>query len=216
MATLNAVIDLSHHNATVDFQAVQASGILGILHKATQGTGYTDPTYATRQPAATAAGLFWGAYHFGVAGDGAAQADYFLGVVKPGPQHLLVLDFEQNGQGGSMSLDDARAFVTRVQGATGRWPGLYSGSYVKQLLGSAQDPVLANCWFWLAQYGTSAVVPANWPTWTMWQYTDGDAGPQPHSVPGVGNCDRDQFNGDESRLRALWNVGPAPGSGTGA
>jgi lysozyme len=103
-----------------------------------------------------------------------------------------------------MLLEDARNFVTHVNQVTGRFPGLYSGSYIKELLGSGTDPVLAQCWFWLAQYGPTAVVPANWPTWTMWQYTDGAVGPEPHEVAGIGHCDRDKFNGAQDQLQKLW------------
>ncbi len=208
---VNAVIDLSHHNTVVSFPEIKADGIVGIIHKATQGVSYTDPTYATRRPQALSAGLMWGAYHFGTGDDGEAQAKYFLSVVNPGPTDLLVLDIEQNyGSNGhptaSMTIAEAEAFVSYVQNQTGRWPGLYSGSYIKQLLGSNRNSILANCWFWLAEYGSTAVVPANWPTWTMWQYTDGVNGPTPHSVNGVGNCDRDQFNGDMSGLLRLWGM----------
>ncbi|HVZ41075.1 MAG TPA: glycoside hydrolase family 25 protein [Candidatus Kapabacteria bacterium] len=211
---LNVVIDLSHHNTVSSFSTIKADGIEGIIHKATQGLSYTDPTYASRKTQALDAGLMWGAYHFASAADGQQQAEYFLSVVKPGPGDLLVLDIEQNydSQGkpaASMSIADAEAFVTYVQSQTGRWPGLYSGSYIKELLGSSQNATLANCWFWLAQYGSTAVVPANWSTWTMWQYTDGVNGPTPHSVNGVGNCDRDKFNGDDAGLHRLWNVSQA-------
>ena len=37
------VTDLSHHNAVHD---LRASRLWGVIHKATQGTGYVDPTYA--------------------------------------------------------------------------------------------------------------------------------------------------------------------------
>lgn len=209
MAALNVVIDLSHYDQNLDFVQIQnAGGILGVIHKATQGLGYTDPTYQVHKTAATDAGLWWGAYHFGTGSDGVSQAEYFLEAVNPNNSTLLVLDFEANSQGPSMPLEEARAFVTHVQAATGRWPGFYSGQYIKELLGTQADPVLANCWFWLSQYGPTAVVPVNWPTWTMWQYTDGANGPQPHSVPGAGLCDRDQFNGDLRGLRALWGVAP--------
>jgi lysozyme len=73
-------------------------------------------------------------------------------------------------------------------------------------LGSASDPVLKQCWFWLAQYGPTPVVPANWETWTMWQYTDGANGPEPHKVDGIGRCDRDKFNGSVRQLKELWGV----------
>jgi lysozyme len=211
MAGLNVVVDLSHHNGNVDLAKAKAAGIVGVIHKATQGLTYMDNMYITNRTHALQNGLYWGAYHFGVKGNGAGQADFFLSKVNPDAQTLLVLDFEQNTTtpGQSMTLQDAHDFVTQIHAKTGRWPGLYSGSYIKQLLGSKPDPVLANCWFWLAQYGSNAVVPANWPTWTMWQYTDGVNGPQPHSVDGIGNCDRDTFNGDMAGLQRIWGI-PVP------
>jgi lysozyme len=202
---LNAVIDLSHHNGTVDFEKIRDAGILGVIHKATQGTANVDPLYKSRRQKALDAGLLWGAYHFGTGSDGVMQADHFLDVAAPDATTLLVLDFEANPQGPSMSLEEARAFVTHVQAVTGTFPGFYSGHYVKDLLGSGTDPVLANCWFWLSQYGPTPVVPANWSRLTLWQYTDGAAGPEPHEVDGVGHCDRDTFQGAEAELRALWH-----------
>lgn len=201
---LNVVVDISHHNGNVNLQLAAAAGIIGVIHKATQGTAGVDQMYQTNRTLAANADLLWGAYHFGTGGNGAGQAQHFLDVVGTTDNTLLVLDFEPNPSGATMSLADARAFVTEVQQATGRFPGFYSGSLIKQLLGNAKDPLLAQCWLWLPQYGPTAVVPPNWPTWTMWQYTDGNVGPQPHSVNGIGNCDRDKFNGTEDQLRALW------------
>ena len=201
---INVVIDLSHFNQVTSFAEVKADGIVGIIHKATEGLSAVDPIYANHRSAAEAAGLWWGAYHFATGDDAVAQANHFLSVVNPGPQTLLVLDFEQNPTGSSMTVSGAEAFVTRVQQATGRWPGFYSGSYIKELLGQNRSETLANCWLWLSEYGPIPRVPANWPTWTMWQYTDGSVGPPPHSVAGVGNCDRDQFNGDMDGLTKLW------------
>lgn len=201
---LNVVVDLSHFNTVSSFETVKADGIVGVIHKATQGTNEQDPEYHSRRSQALAAGLWWGAYHFGVGEDGAAQANYFLSVVNPGPQDLLVLDFEQNPGGPSMTIEQAEQFVTRVQQATGRMPGIYGGSYLRELLGNTLNPTLAQCWFWLSEYGPTPHVPQNWPTWTMWQYTDGQVGPEPHSVNGIGNCDRDQFNGEMDGLQRLW------------
>jgi GH25 family lysozyme M1 (1,4-beta-N-acetylmuramidase) len=202
--TLNVIIDLSHYNNVANINAVKDDGIVGIIHKATEGPSDIDPAYTICRGAALTAGLWWGAYHFATGDDATAQAEHFLTVVNPGPKDLLVLDFEQNTAGTSMSLAGAEEFVTHVQAATGRWPGLYSGSYINQLLGEGQNPTLANCWFWLSEYGPTPHVPANWSTWTLWQYTDGSVGPEPHSVSGVGNCDRDQFNGTMDELTTLW------------
>jgi lysozyme len=44
MPELNAVIDLSHHNQNLDFPQIKnAGGIVGVIHKATQGVTYMDP-----------------------------------------------------------------------------------------------------------------------------------------------------------------------------
>jgi lysozyme len=201
---INVVIDISHHNGNVNLGRAAAAGIIGVIQKATQGQTGVDPTYKSNRRKASAAGLLWGAYHFGTNSDGVRQAESFLSVVGNDPGTLLVLDFEPNPTGPSMTLEEARAFVTHVQQETGRFPGFYSGHYIKQLLGTGSDPVLAQCWFWLAQYGPTAVVPPNWRTWTLWQYTDGAFGPQPHDVSGVGRCDRDKFNGADAQLRQLW------------
>ncbi len=194
----DAIIDLSHFNSNPNFTFAREAGILGVIHKATQGTTFIDQAYRVNRDAALAAGLLWGAYHFGDGTDGAAQADFFLDSTGPSRPGILVLDFEANPEGSAMTVDQARAFVTRVQAITGRWPGLYGGEYMKQVLTDAKDPVLRNCWLWLAQYGEAAVVPANWTAWTLWQYT-GSA-----TVAGIGKCDRSRFNGNEADLETFF------------
>lgn len=196
---LNVVIDLSHFNAITSFPEIKSAGIVGIIHKATQGTNWSDPTYADRKQQATAAGLWWGAYHFGTNDDGAAQAQYFLSTVNPGPNDLLALDFEENPHS-QMTIAQAEQFVTEVFNQTGRYPGFYSDALAGKMLGNNKSAVLANCWFWRAQYGSSApIVPPTWSTWTMWQYT------QSGSVNGISApCDRDTFNGTMDQLSQLW------------
>ncbi len=199
VAGLNVIIDLSHYNPVTSFAELKQSGIVGVIHKATEGTSWIDPTYAARRAEALAAGLWWGAYHFGTADNAAAQAQHFLATVQPGAQDLLALDFEENSSS-QMTIALAEQFVTEIYNQTGRYPGFYSDALAGNLLGSSSNTVLANCWFWRAEYGgTSPIVPPTWPTWTMWQYTESGG------VPGVsGNCDRDTFNGDLQALSRLW------------
>jgi lysozyme len=207
--SINVVVDLSHHNGNVDLAKAQQAGIAGVIHKATQGTGITDNMYAQNRQKAQAAGLLWGAYHFGSAGDGAAQADFFLNNANADEKTLLVLDYEPNQTPNTtMTIDQARAFVSRIKEVTGRFPGLYSGNLIKeQLGGQPPDALLSQCFLWIAQYGPQPTnIPATWSTWTFWQYTDGVHGPQPHSIDGIGNCDRDQFNGTIEQLQQLWGV----------
>jgi lysozyme len=196
---LNVVIDLSHFNTVTSFSEVKTGGVVGVIHKATQGTNWADPTYAGRKQQAQAAGVWWGAYHFGTNADGAAQAQYFLSEVNPGPNDLLALDFEENPQS-QMTIAQAEQFVTEVFDQTGSYPGFYSDELAGKLLGSNVSSILANCWFWRAQYdGSSPSVPPTWSTWTMWQYTSSGL------VSGIsGGCDRDTFNGSTDDLSRLW------------
>src|ERR1700694_3988809 len=130
--TLNAVIDISHHNGNVNLVDAKAAGIVGVINKANQGVSYLDPLYSANRQKAADAGLLWGAYHFATGADGVMEAECFLNTVQPDAQTLLVLDFEANPQGSSMTLEEARVFVTHVHDSIGRWPGLYGGYYLKQ------------------------------------------------------------------------------------
>jgi len=205
---LNVVIDISHHNGHIDFDAVADTGILGVIQKATEGRDFSDKTLADNRKRALAAGLLFGTYHFGTASDPLAQAEHYLSVVKPRKGEIIALDFEKNEHdpANSMSFSQARSFVSHMLDTLpDRQLGFYSGDRIKEALGSKHDPLLAKCWFWLAQYGEHPTVPPNWTKFTLWQYTNGILGPPPHSVAGVsGNCDRDRFNGTAEELRSFW------------
>lgn len=205
---LNVVVDLSHHNSVSSFQEARQNGIVGVIHKATQGASIVDATYHARRELALSAGLLWGAYHFGVKGNVDAQVDHFLEATVPVATDLLVLDFEPHGESATMSLAEAEKFVTQLNARINRFPGLYSGqAFLRQQMGSNTTSVLKNCFLWVARYSDQLPkVPPAWQTYTFWQYTDGNAGPQPHQVGGIGRCDRDKFNGDINGLRQLWGV----------
>ena len=189
---LDVVCDLSHHNNEPDFGAAAASGVMAVFYKATQGLQDSDPTFAAAEHRARAVGMYWGAYHFGTGDDGAAQASHFLAHIPDPDTTLMVLDFEPNLHGPSMTLTQAHDFVLHVRDRTGRWPGFYSGCSVKEALGDRPDAILAQCWFWLAQYGPIAEVPRCWPTWTflaIFRWRD---------QPAAGTCPR------------LWPLRPQP------
>jgi lysozyme len=207
MAYANVVIDISHHNGTVDLNNAQQAGIVGIIHKATQGSSYTDPRYQNNFQQAQSLGLLWGAYHFGNGDDGISQADFFLKTVQPALHTILVLDFESNNGGSTMSLQEARDFVTHIQAVTGIWPGLYGGSYLKEQLGTQADPILQNCWLWLAQYGPTPVLPPGWTNWTLWQYTDGHIVTDPKPIPEISPCDRNFCIDTQTELEEKWVTG---------
>jgi lysozyme len=211
-AMLNAVIDLSHYNDPVNFEAAAADGLLGVVHKATEGLANSDLRYAERRPLAQSVGLFWGAYHLGHSLDGAAQASHYLAVVGDTTAVLLMLDLEVPPGDPGMGRVEAEIFVEAVYAATGRYPGIYSTPSYLAAIGAAQSTVLSNCWLWMADYRLVAEpeVPSPWKIWTMWQYTDGTTGNEPRTVAGIGPCDRDKFNGELAGLHALWGVAMPP------
>jgi len=96
-AGLDAVIDISHNVRVSDFNLVRSSNILGVIHKATEGGDWFDPSYTSRRRQAEAAGLLWGSYHFGTRQySGEQQAAAFLSLTQPGPKTLMALDLEPN------------------------------------------------------------------------------------------------------------------------
>jgi lysozyme len=214
MPLLNVIVDLSHHNTVSDFAQVRDAGIVAVIHKATEGTTGVDATYDERKVKAKAAGLLWGAYHFGGRGDVDGQVDHFLDTANPAAGDLLVLDFEPNKFEGTMSLAEAEAFVVAFEKRTGQAPVLYSGqAFLLEQLGDTVKTPLADCPLWIARYSAKLpVIPQAFRDFAIWQYTDGNSGPQPHQVSGIDRCDRDKFNGDdEEALRMFWSNSGFPG-----
>lgn len=205
---LNAIIDLHAPEGVESWAKVKAAGIEAVIHKATEGKDFTDAKFASRRVSAQQAGLLWGSYHFGTASDPVAQARHFLSVVNPGPRDVIVLDFEENElkPQNSMSIRQAETFVTFVHEQTGRFPGLYAGADLRAMLNGQPNPILAKCWLWLAHWHDEPKLIPGWNELTIWQYTDGIKGPGPHTIPGIGVCDRSKFNGDLAALRTFFGA----------
>ncbi len=201
----NAIIDLSHHNHVEDFARVRRSGIVAVIHKATEGATFRDPLFLERRDAAKAAGLRFGSYHFSSGVPVESQVENYLAHADPRPDELICLDWEESFAGRDMALVEAEAFVTLVRRRIGRLPVLYGGRRLREACAGVERSVLAKCPLWYARFAPEPKgVPPLWPRWTLWQYTDGASGPAPHEVDGVGPCDRDLFNGTEAEFFARW------------
>jgi lysozyme len=194
------VIDISHWNEVTDWHAIKASGVHGVVHKFSQGTGYRDPMYAAAREGCRKAGLLFGRYHFAEGSDVMSQVRNFLADLND-ENELLALDWEDNTNStGTMSLNQAVQFVTEVESQTGQLPVLYSGNTAKEALGSP-NATLSRCRLWLAHYASQPVCPPGWDTPWLWQWTDKG------KTPGiVGDVDQDAYAGTERQLRADWTV----------
>ncbi|HYZ43191.1 MAG TPA: glycoside hydrolase family 25 protein [Stellaceae bacterium] len=203
---LDAVVDLSHWQAPVDFEQAKSAGIAAVILKATQGTKWIDATFAQRHAAASAAGLLVGAYHFLDDSEPAAQVENFLSVAEGCP--VLALDVERNEIGGTVTLAQAAEAAARLAMATGRAPLVYINRFGPDERGTGfPNGVLSRCPLWLPAYNSRPICPAGWSKWVLWQHTDSSAGSNPLPVPGIGPCDRSRFAGTLAELTAWWNAG---------
>jgi len=234
--TTNSVVNLSHYDTVrPHFEMMARQGVIAAIHEATFPFMQVDPAYAERQRAALQAGLCWGAYHFGDASNPVKQADHFVDVVENHWRQagsnsksgvVLVLDFEANNHypGGTMTVDQAAAFVERVRQRTGHYPGLYSNeNRIKTILNSSSVSnnsrrSLLNCWLWIANYHRKPEATSPWQRWDLWQYTgDGICGLPRSSYPiaaaNMSAAERNIFNGSAGGLRSFWEThGWLPGN----
>ena len=196
----DVIIDLYHgDNINVDFAVVKAGGIAAVILKATQGSGFIDPAFASRLADARTAEMLVGAYHFMDGTSPVEQVAHFLSVVGNTDDVLLALDFEAN-EASQASVTQVASAVNAVKAVTGRFPVLYSNRFML----TTPNPILSQCSLWLAEYGSNPICPPGWSEWKLWQYTDGQLGIDPKPVPGIGPCDRSRFAGTVAELTAWW------------
>ena len=202
----DVVFDISHYeNVSQEFVTTAEAGIVAVILKATQGTGFVDPTFLERAAEARSAGLLVGAYHFLDGSNPAEQVAHFLTVAASEAMvNWLAVDWEPYPVSQAGVIQAATA-VASVRAATGTWPLLYT---IRSML-SAPNNTLSNCPLWLAEYGTRPICPPGFTAWQLWQHTDGQVGSAVVPVPGVGPCDRSKFAGTVDQLRAWWPVAGA-------
>ena len=76
-------IDISSYQAQIDFATLFNENPLdGVIIKATEATGYTNPYFKTWADWLTDNGKLWGCYHYLAGADAIAEADYFYKTIK--------------------------------------------------------------------------------------------------------------------------------------
>lgn len=226
-------LDLSHWNTSVDFVKLFAGGYRFVILKATEGTGYIDPTFETRWKQARDAGLIVGAYHFFRSNySGLEQASHHLSVtfpmrtafnghVIPSCNDVETTDGVTVGTRVVRINDWHRAVRPENNGDS----LCYSSPYLWQTL--TNNMVLDVTGF--TAHWTSALVPswpAGWPVAKrkFWQWGVYPKNSWVPAVPGVtGECDVIRYFGtlvdlevmvglvelsDAEKLKKLWDFHP--------
>lgn len=194
--------------AAIDWKAVARSGKRYAWIKATDGTNYTNPWYATDVAGATHAGMYRGGYHYARPGrpvlDTARnQAAHFASVLgnqwRPGTLPP-VLDLEDHGGLNRRELAQwAQAFLQELQSRVGRVPMIYTGWWFWDTF--VGDANFSSYPLWLANYTSGPAptgTPVGWRFWTVWQWSSTT------TVPGIrGNVDANRLIGGEAALANL-------------
>lgn len=215
-------VDVSNWNGSIDWIQVAADDFTFLFAKATEGTTFTDVTYAVNRAGAQGVGMLSGAYHFarpggtgdaGITADAIAEADHFVDVAQPRAGDMPpVLDLETRGGLTQAALATwTQAWLDEVYARTGILALVYSSpNFWKTSLGDTAAVAANGHRLWIAHWTQNAapLVPAaNWGGlgWAFWQFTSC------LKVPGFARCgDGDRANGPSPIPFAL------PGFPTGA
>jgi GH25 family lysozyme M1 (1,4-beta-N-acetylmuramidase) len=196
--------------------------------KATEGTNWSDPAFASNWAGAAAQGKVRGAYHFFHPADSpSAQAQFFVSSVKAHGLRagdVLIADVEIAVGERTETYGTWQASARSHEGLKGAAPHLSAASVGPGALQFLQDvaalagphckvllytdvsmaqSLLGACSgypLFIAYYASAPVAPAPWKTWTFWQ----------NGAKGPGGGDLDYFNGNEAALAKWANPAPAP------
>jgi GH25 family lysozyme M1 (1,4-beta-N-acetylmuramidase) len=224
-------IDVSNHQASVNWTSVKNAGTTFAFCKATEGVDYIDPSFTNHINNASNAGVYIGPYHFGRLdsnisnpNDAIDEANDFVDAIAPyyqQPGRFLrpVLDVEtlpyDPKVAANLQLNKAyvpvwvRAFVGVVKSRLGLDPIIYCNtSYASTYF--TTDLTQYDLWVANYNYTPPTIPPASidgvWNGWDIWQYTDSG------SVSGIsGNVDRDVYQGTMDEFLTQFLAVPPTG-----
>src|SRR5215467_11045625 len=96
------VIDISHYQPEIDFEAAKTDGLKAVIIKCTEGSTILDDKFATHRQAADIAGLPWCSYHYLHHGNIEKQMIFYLSKLSPRVGERVCIDYEDN----ACTLDD--------------------------------------------------------------------------------------------------------------
>lgn len=203
-------IDVSHHNGTINWDQVRASGMTFAFIKASQGQRFRDRKFIDNVQGARKAGLLVGAYHFVDATTpeaARAEAVHFASTLElaggAGTFELPpVMDYENNpGSLGKAGINAvAKAFLSELERLTGREPIVYTGNS----FATNFDTSFSAYKLWVARYSRRLPSPTPaWNKWDFWQYSESG------TVPGIqGAVDLNEYAGTLEELKQeFMNLG---------
>jgi MYXO-CTERM domain-containing protein len=191
-------IDVSHHQATIDWDKVKADGVVFAFIRVSDGLPPIDREFVRNWAEAKRVGIVRGVYQFFREDlDPVAQADVVLdemGALDDGDLPPVIDVESTDGQTPATITANVGKWIDRIEAATGRRPIIYSGKYFWN--DNVKSTAFSSYPLWIPQYGPVCPdLPTAWSEWAFFQYSSTG------SVMGIGgNCDMNYFNGDRAAL----------------
>lgn len=194
-------IDVSYYQGDIDWNAVAADGITFAWVRVSHSTQFFDPQFDANLAGARAAGIHTGVYQYFEPGeDPLAQADFLLdhmGPLQPGDMPPMIDVESADTVAPGPYADAIRAWLDRVEEATGVVPIIYTGYYYWNA--NVDTDEFIDHPLWMANYNPGCpLIPDYWVTWAFHQYCACE------TIAGIsGAVDGDTFNGNLEDLLAL-------------
>lgn len=183
-------VDLSNWQGNVDFNKIDNNGYDVVILKASEGTGFIDPSLEMNYGKALKTNLKIGMYHFMSEKSAPKdQARFFWGIIRNKKFHVYpILDIEADtmGRGAKAVTDRCLEFLDEFKKLSGYDCIVYTYT---SFANTKLDSRLKKYNVWIAHYGVSTPGTNRiWDNWVGFQYTDRE------KVPGViSPCDANEF-----------------------
>lgn len=169
------VIDVSHHQGSINWPKVKEDGVAGAFIKATEGKTGIDSKFSSNATSAVLAGLKVGYYHYARPENNSAEleaanfAKNVKGFTTDFP-HVLDVEGEAQRIGAAKLTVWCAAWLKEVERLTGHPVMIYTGaSFAKSYLGKD----LSKWPLWIAHYGVARPLDnSTWSDWAVFQYAD--------------------------------------------
>ncbi|WP_297635875.1 GH25 family lysozyme [uncultured Clostridium sp.] len=183
-------VDLSNWQGNIDFNKIENSGYDVVILKASEGTGFIDPSLEMNYGKAIKTNLKIGMYHFmSEKSDPKDQAKFFWSIIKNKKIHVYpILDIETDtlNRGARAVTDRCLDFLDEFKRLSGYNCVVYTYT---SFANTKLDSRLKKYMSWIAHYGVT--IPGTnriWDNWVGFQYTDKE------KVSGViSPCDANEF-----------------------
>ena len=228
--------DVSGYQPSINWTTVKNGGVAFAWAKATEGTGYTNPSFTSQEAGAKSVGIYIGAYHFARPSShpnitGASSADseaaYFWSVagnyVKLGGGYLVpMLDWEDTG-----ATTNNGFTATMMSAWVNEWCNAVSNSARLNGVPGVRPVVYTGTWYSVpgSTYPGLTTAVTSWPSWIAAYPTSPNpqtGGPSssypwstwniwPYADTNWSGGDADVFNGDATGLNS-YVIPNAPAS----